>query len=68
MLQISTDVANSACERLEQGNVVCPPKLLGNVFATGATDYIDHNPSSTTAHDSFHGTATVFTVVVCSLP
>lgn len=45
------------CERFEQENVVCPPKLLGNVFTTGAVDKIDHNPSSTTSHDSFHGTA-----------
>ena len=36
---------------------MCQPKLLGNWFTTGAVDNIDHNPSSTTADDLFHGTA-----------
>ena len=27
-----------------------------NLFTTAAVDNIDHNPSSTTAKDSFHGT------------
>lgn len=35
---------------------MCPPKLRNNVFVTAGVDNIDHNPSST-AHDSFHGTA-----------
>ena len=40
----------------EQDQVVCPPKLWNNLFTTAAVDNIDHNPSSTTATDSFHGT------------
>lgn len=36
--------------------VVCPPQLRGGVFTTAAVDNIDHNPSSTSAYDSFHGT------------
>ena len=44
------------CETFEKEGVVCPPKLLNNVFTTAAVDNIDHNPSSTTATDSFHGT------------
>ena len=28
----------------------------GGLFTTAAVDIIDHNPSSTSAHDSFHGT------------
>ena len=35
---------------------VCPPKFKGKLFTTAAIDNIDHNPSSTTAQDSFHGT------------
>lgn len=30
--------------------------LKGSVFTTAAVDNIDHNPSATTAKDSFHGT------------
>ena len=37
-------------------DVVCPPKLRQGLFTTGAVDNIDHNPSSATAKDSFHGT------------
>lgn len=36
--------------------VVCPPTLRGNVFTTAAVDNIDHNPSATTAKDSFNRT------------
>ena len=54
---ISTDAANSVCSRFEQDGVVCPPKLREGLFTTGALDNIDHNPSTTTAKDSFHGTA-----------
>ena len=35
---------------------VCLPSLKGSHFTTGAVDNIDHDPSSTSTHDSFHGT------------
>ena len=35
---------------------MCPPKLRSGLFTTSAVDNIDHNPSSTTAQGSFHGT------------
>ena len=35
---------------------MCPPKMRSGLFTTGAVDNIDHNPSSVTAKDSFHGT------------
>ena len=57
VMSISTDAANSVCSRFEKDGVVCPPKLRKNLFTTGALDNIDHNPSATTAKDSFHGTA-----------
>ena len=41
----------------EQEGVVCPMKLRKYIFTTGNVDNIDHNPSSRTANDSFHGTA-----------
>lgn len=35
---------------------MCPLNLCLGLFTTAAVDNIDHNPSSTTAKDSFHGT------------
>lgn len=57
MLTISTDIANQVCDKYEKEGVVCPPQLSKQVFTTAAVDNIDHNPSSTTATDSFHGTS-----------
>ena len=57
VMDISTDLANSVTAQFEKEGVVCPPKLRKDVFTTAAIDNIDHNPSSTTASDSFHGTA-----------
>ena len=57
LLSISTDITNCVIERYDKDGVVCPSKLHEGVFTTAALDNIDHNPSSTSAHDSFHGTA-----------
>ena len=57
LLSISTDIANSVIDRYDRDGVVCPSKLLDGIFTTAAVDNIDHNPSSTSSHDSFHGTA-----------
>ena len=57
LLSISTDITNTVLERYEREQVVCPSKLRKGLFTTGAVDNIDHNPSSTTCKDSFHGTA-----------
>ena len=35
---------------------VCSPRLQENIFTLSAIDNLDHNPSSSTAKDSFHGT------------
>ena len=37
-------------------SAVCPSNLHLHLFTTAAVDNIDHNPTSTTARDSFHGT------------
>ena len=47
ILSISTSLGNAVCDHYHEQNVV---------FTTAAVDNIDHNPSSTTAQDSFHGT------------
>ena len=57
VMSISTDVANTVCARFFTDGLVCPPQALSGVFTTAAVDNIDHNPSSTSAHGSFHGTA-----------
>ena len=36
---------------------MCPTVLRDGLFTTGNLDNIDHNPSSTSSKDSFHGTA-----------
>lgn len=54
---IITAKANSVCEMYHSDGVVCPPKMCKGLFTTAAVDNIDHNPSSTTAKTSFHGTA-----------
>ena len=56
ILSISTSLGNAVCRRYHQQNVVCPSNLRTGLFTTAAVDNIDHNPSSTTAQDSFHGT------------
>lgn len=56
VLAISTDIGSAVCRRYQEEQVVCPPNLRHDLFTLAAFDNIDHNPSSTTAHDSFHGT------------
>ena len=61
LMDISTNLSNTVCSQYHANQVVCPPQLSKKVFTCGAVDNIDHNPSSTTAHDSFHGTAITLT-------
>jgi hypothetical protein len=56
LLELTSDISNGICQRFQEEDVVCPPKLRHGLFTTGAVDNIDHNPSSATAKDSFHGT------------
>ena len=44
------------CCRYTDESAVCPSNLRLHLFTTAAVDNIDHNPTSTTTHDSFHGT------------
>ena len=54
VLAVSTDLGNAVCRRYQEDRVVCPLNLRLQLFTTAAVDNIDHNPSSTTANDSFH--------------
>lgn len=56
VLDIERALASKVCEIYMNDNCVCPPHLTSGVFTTAAVDNIDHNPRSTTANYSFHGT------------
>ena len=51
ILQLENQLATS-----QEIGLVCPIQLCHGLFTVGALDNLDHNPSSTTAKDSFHGT------------
>ena len=61
VLKISTELGNTVCAFYEETNNICPPKLRNGLFTTGCVDNTDHDPSSRTAKDSFHGTAITLT-------
>ncbi len=56
VLQLEENMALSMCRQYRLNDVVCPSHLQKGHFIAGAMDNIDHNPSSTTADSSFHGT------------
>ena len=56
VLELSTVLGNDVLRHYEEHKVVCPPSLRKNVFTAAAIDNFDHNPSSTSAEGSFHGT------------
>ena len=53
VLDISTELGNKICHYY---STVIPPWFKHGLFTTAAVDNIDHNLSSTSAQDSFHGT------------
>ena len=56
VLQIEKQLAFAVCEDFRKKGVVCPAQLRKGLFTVAALDNLDHNPSSTTAKGSFHGT------------
>lgn len=54
---ILRDMKNRNLKHFEEIGVVCPPGLVHGLFTSTQLDNIDHNTSSTTASDAFHGTA-----------
>ena len=57
ILQLSTDIGNAVIDLFESDGVVFPTKFQHGLFTTGNLDNIDHDPTSTSAHTAFHGTA-----------
>ena len=56
VMDISMDMATAAASQYLSDGVVCPLIFRNGIFTTAAVDNIDHNPSSNTAQDAFHGT------------
>ena len=56
-MELEDRLAAAVCARFDEDDVVSPSNLRKNIFTIGALDNLDHNPSSTTSHSSFHGTA-----------
>lgn len=56
IIELEDMLAISISERFEMDGIVAPACLRKGIFTIGALDNIDHNPSSTTATTSFHGT------------
>ena len=50
-------MSNAVCAQNIEEGVVFPLNLQKELFLVGAVDNIDHNTSSMTSKDSFHGTA-----------
>ena len=60
VLEITKDLGTAVVTRAQEEGVVCPTLLRKGLFTTCAVDNLDHNPSSTTAQSSFHGTGMPF--------
>ena len=57
VLQLENLLAKNVCEQFKLEGIVCPDNLRKGIYTIGALDNIDHNPSSTSAQGSLHGTA-----------
>lgn len=56
IMELEEMLARSVSERFAADDCVVPACLRKGIFTIGALDNLDHNPSSTTASSSFHGT------------
>ena len=59
VMEISTNLGNNIITHFVEENIVCPANMRVGVFTTASVDNIDHNPTSSTATDSLHGTGIV---------
>ena len=56
VIYLENQLAQAVSEDMQTKGVVCPANLRKDLFTVAALDNLDHNPSSTTATGSFHGT------------
>ena len=54
---VQLNITTQLCKKDNEDGFVCPPSLKEDVFTTAAVDNIDHDPTSSTATKSFHGTS-----------
>ena len=55
--EIQDSIGQQLFEKYDRRKIVCPYTLKPDLFTFGATDNVDHNPTSSTATSSFHGTS-----------
>ena len=55
MYILSSSIGNTVCSQVERDSIVRPSILRLHLFTTDAVENVDHNPSSRSAKDSFHG-------------
>ena len=56
VIQLENQLASAFRHDIATNDVVCLSQLYKVLFTVGAIDNLDHNPLSTTAKGSFHGT------------
>ena len=54
--EIRRSISNQVCMKYNSEGFGCPSELQYNLFTTSAIDNVDHNPTSSTAETSYHGT------------
>ena len=54
-------ISNQICIEYQERGIVCPFQLQSHVFTNAAIENLDHNLTSATAQNSFHGT----TISIC---
>ena len=57
VIEIVNHITKQLCLKYNKDGLVCPPSLRKLLFTIAAIDNLDHDPSSTTAKKSFHGTS-----------
>ena len=55
-MQIEDQMTSPQCNHYEKEGSVVPSNFKSNSFTVGVVDNIDHNPTSTSSKNSFHGT------------
>ena len=55
--EIQNSIVTQLCAKYIKEDIVCPPALQKRLFRAAAINNIDHDPSSTGAKSSFHGTS-----------
>lgn len=56
VLQLENLLAKNVYEQFKLEGIVFPDNLRKSIYTIGALDKIDHNPSSTSAQETLHGT------------